>query len=560
MASAVLSSRNEPYWGEGKVYMRKYANSSSSKPYFNKFNPTSNPNPNVNSNPSPSHVPGRQIHDTSKAHAWQNDEPSSRAAPAATAASDDSSSLNRKPNDLNNHMESSHREYLTFNLAAYSRAELKDLKRRLCSELEQVRILRAQIEDREVEYRSGYIGSQSVSHGGRDVKSVPPPPLQLDFSSEPSRAASSKEKRTPKTNRHYPLAELVTGRIKAAAPSNNKKASGQKRALPFVSGREPKRHAASDSQIGKLVSAMMRRCQQILVKLMKHKHGWVFNTPVDAVSLGLHDYHQVIKHPMDLGTVKSRLNNKEYGSPLDFASDVRLTFNNAMKYNSKGQDVYIMAETLLTLFEDMFKPAYKKFEAEHERVLAAEEVNRRLWAPVQEPVQMVDNASGPWAEAMEIAKKPDSMRVQETLSNKPSAPVESFSAPMSVPAGTSSRPVVMQRSAPKLPKPKAKDPNKRLMSFEEKAKLGLNLQNLPSEKMDPMLQIIRKRNSHMAPEGDEIELDIEALDNETLWELDRFVGNHKKAESKMKRQGLINNTILETQINKVNGGVLNVMS
>ena len=72
---------------------------------------------------------------------------------------------------------------------------------------------------------------------------------------------------------------------------------------------------------------------------MKHKHGWVFNTPVDVVGLGLHDYHQIIKQPMDLGTVKSRLSKKEFGWPLDFASDVRLTFNNAKTYNSKGQKV-----------------------------------------------------------------------------------------------------------------------------------------------------------------------------------------------------------------------------
>lgn len=44
----------------------------------------------------------------------------------------------------------------------------------------------------------------------------------------------------------------------------------------------------------------------------------------------------------------------------------------------------------------------------------------------------------------------------------------------------------------------------------------------------------------MTPEGDEIELDIEALDVETLWELDRFVGNHQKAKNKMKRQGVAN--------------------
>ena len=38
--------------------------------------------------------------------------------------------------------------------------------------------------------------------------------------------------------------------------------------------------------------------------LKNHKHGWVFNEPVDPIKLGIPDYFQIVKHPMDLGTVK----------------------------------------------------------------------------------------------------------------------------------------------------------------------------------------------------------------------------------------------------------------
>ena len=93
----------------------------------------------------------------------------------------------------------------------------------------------------------------------------------------------------------------------------------------------------------------------------------------------------------------------------------------------------------------------------------------------------------------------------------------------------------------KQPKPKAKDPNKREMSLEEKHKLGLGLQSLPAEKMEQVVQIIRRRNGHLKQDGDEIELDIEAVDTETLWELDRLVTNYKKMVSKIKRQALMGN-------------------
>ncbi|KAF2287341.1 hypothetical protein GH714_039676 [Hevea brasiliensis] len=53
-----------------------------------------------------------------------------------------------------------------------------------------------------------------------------------------------------------------------------------------------------------------------------------------------------------LKLVKSRLKKNLYESPKEFAEDVRLTFNNAMTYNEKGQDVHIMADVMLKLFEE----------------------------------------------------------------------------------------------------------------------------------------------------------------------------------------------------------------
>ncbi|ONK70617.1 uncharacterized protein A4U43_C05F35610 [Asparagus officinalis] len=74
------------------------------------------------------------------------------------------------------------------------------------------------------------------------------------------------------------------------------------------------------------------------------------------------------------------------------------------------------------------------------------------------------------------------------------------------------------------------------MTFEEKQKLSNNLQNLPLEKLDNVVQIIKKRNSSLSQHDDEIVVDIDSVDTETLWELDRFVTNYKKSLSKNKRK------------------------
>lgn len=55
------------------------------------------------------------------------------------------------------------------------------------------------------------------------------------------------------------------------------------------------------------LSETLKACNEILKELFSKKHfnyAWPFYKPVDAEWLGLHDYHDIIKKPMDLGTVK----------------------------------------------------------------------------------------------------------------------------------------------------------------------------------------------------------------------------------------------------------------
>ncbi|THU57333.1 hypothetical protein C4D60_Mb03t02400 [Musa balbisiana] len=66
---------------------------------------------------------------------------------------------------------------------------------------------------------------------------------------------------------------------------------------------------------------------------------------------------------MDLGTIKSKLTSGAYSSPWGFASDVRLTFKNAMTYNLPNDDVHIMAVALSKFFESRWKFIEKKSAA-----------------------------------------------------------------------------------------------------------------------------------------------------------------------------------------------------
>eukprot|EP00571_Detonula_confervacea_P015674 CAMPEP_0172310226 /NCGR_PEP_ID=MMETSP1058-20130122/11361_1 /TAXON_ID=83371 /ORGANISM="Detonula confervacea, Strain CCMP 353" /LENGTH=200 /DNA_ID=CAMNT_0013022997 /DNA_START=148 /DNA_END=747 /DNA_ORIENTATION=- len=80
-----------------------------------------------------------------------------------------------------------------------------------------------------------------------------------------------------------------------------------------------------------------------------------FREPVDWNSLGLFDYPQVIKKPMDLGLVKKKVNEGKYKSIHDAADDVRLIWKNCMTYNADGSDFYNLAQTMAKKFEEKFE-------------------------------------------------------------------------------------------------------------------------------------------------------------------------------------------------------------
>ncbi|XP_029949883.1 bromodomain-containing protein 4-like isoform X2 [Salarias fasciatus] len=101
----------------------------------------------------------------------------------------------------------------------------------------------------------------------------------------------------------------------------------------------------------------LRSCARLVREMLSKKHvayAWPFYKPVDAKALGLHDYHEIIKHPMDLSTIKKKLDNRQYRDAQEFSSDVRLMFSNCYKYNPPDHDVVSMARKLQDVFEMRF--------------------------------------------------------------------------------------------------------------------------------------------------------------------------------------------------------------
>lgn len=79
-----------------------------------------------------------------------------------------------------------------------------------------------------------------------------------------------------------------------------------------------------------------------------------FREPVEPQVDGVPDYFEKVKRPMDLSTIKMKMDKKEYSSDEDFLADVRQIFDNCFVYWKKDDPMYEAGERLQRTFEEKF--------------------------------------------------------------------------------------------------------------------------------------------------------------------------------------------------------------
>lgn len=77
-------------------------------------------------------------------------------------------------------------------------------------------------------------------------------------------------------------------------------------------------------------------------QISQHRYGNIFHNPIRKAEAP--DYHDIVKRPMDLKTIKSRIKDGLISNSSEFQRDVYLMLANAMMYNRPGSDVHHMAE------------------------------------------------------------------------------------------------------------------------------------------------------------------------------------------------------------------------
>jgi hypothetical protein len=170
-----------------------------------------------------------------------------------------------------------------------------------------------------------------ISTPADESNAVMPPPLGTDdvattttsMTSPPNRRGSTSGGRTPRKRKNSnastikaPSPPAATATAPVGLPPKQ-----PKQASPTVRPRRTRKVRMYDPYSDKSgqtasLSKPLQSCLEILQELMAHEFGWVFNTPVDPLALNIPDYFDVIKSPMDLGTIKVKFCVKLFSSLL----------------------------------------------------------------------------------------------------------------------------------------------------------------------------------------------------------------------------------------------------
>lgn len=106
-------------------------------------------------------------------------------------------------------------------------------------------------------------------------------------------------------------------------------------------------------------------CGMMLKALLAHSSSLPFKEAVDPVLHKAPRYFEIVKRPMDLGTVWKKLRGCEYTTLLELKEDVELVFENAMTYNPPLHFVHRMAVELRTVFYREFGRVVAKCLGKH---------------------------------------------------------------------------------------------------------------------------------------------------------------------------------------------------
>ncbi|XP_045527013.1 uncharacterized protein LOC123715772 isoform X8 [Pieris brassicae] len=107
--------------------------------------------------------------------------------------------------------------------------------------------------------------------------------------------------------------------------------------------------AKKEKSTAKKLNKELQFCKNLLCDMECHEHAWPFLIPVNTKQFP--QYKKVIKCPMDLSTIRRKLQESGYKCKEEFASDVRLIFSNCEIFNEDDSPCGRAGHSMRQFFE-----------------------------------------------------------------------------------------------------------------------------------------------------------------------------------------------------------------
>ncbi|KAI5463424.1 Bromodomain-containing protein [Mariannaea sp. PMI_226] len=149
-----------------------------------------------------------------------------------------------------------------------------------------------------------------------------------------------------------PPTDKLTPRVKVPRPSLPKPAVKRRSSTGYV-----------DSRLF-TTAQKLDFCADLLTRMLSGPGFWTrlvgpFREAVEPIEDGVPDYFDKIKRPMDLSTMKAKMDHKGYANEEEFVTDMRQIFDNCFTYWSKGDPIWVAGEKLQKTFEEKYSTMNK---------------------------------------------------------------------------------------------------------------------------------------------------------------------------------------------------------
>ncbi|CCG80638.1 putative Transcription regulator BDF1 [Taphrina deformans PYCC 5710] len=307
--------------------------------------------------------------------------------------------------------------------------------------------------------------------------------------------------------------------------------------------------------------AQLKFCGQVLKELTHKKHeqfAFPFYQPVDAKALGLHDYHTIIRNPMDLATMQQKLNAGEYESADDFEYDMRLMFRNCYKYNGPGTPVNAMGKRLENVFNEKWaeKPISRPgaYGSDSDDDSDVDDKSKQTVQMLTKQLEAMQNQIAS-INSQKKKKKPKKERFDDDDDGG---------------MGPRDRDYKVSNKKGRKPKETYEDADESPMfpSFDQKTALSTKMGYMTEHQMPVVIQILKRTDPNFDPEDEEVELDVDKVHPKTIrllwnWIMEDIQPSflRKKAIKSKKNRNVLSETeqqrqieVLEAQLHKFEGG------